>query len=114
MIVNNNYVPDRGDLVGLEFSPQKGHEQSGHRPAVCVSLRNYNEIVGLALFCPITSKIKGYPFEVKLPENININGVILADQIKSLDYRRRNAKFIFKLPHLYLNEVIGKLNTLLS
>ena len=88
------YVPDRGDLVWLEFTPQTGSEQSGRRPALVVSPKAYNAKVGLALFCPVTSRIKGYPFEVALPEGSRVVGVVLADQLKSLDWRARKAKLI--------------------
>ncbi|MBC1261137.1 endoribonuclease MazF [Synechococcus sp. BSF8S] len=88
------YVPDRGDLVWLEFSPQVGSEQRGRRPALVLSPKTYNGKVGLALFCPVTSKIKGYPFEVQIPDGAAVNGVVLSDQVKSLDWRSRKAKFI--------------------
>jgi mRNA interferase MazF len=88
------YVPDRGDLVWLEFTPQKGSEQAGRRPALVISPMAYNAKVGLALFCPVTSRVKGYPFEVALPEGIGVLGVVLADQLKSLDWRARKAKLI--------------------
>jgi mRNA interferase MazF len=78
-------VPDRGDVVWLEFDPQAGHEQAGHRPAVVLSPRAYNQKSGLALFCPITSRIKGYPFEVVLPPDLPVQGAVLCDQVKSLD-----------------------------
>ncbi|MTI95931.1 MAG: endoribonuclease MazF [Firmicutes bacterium] len=108
-----SYVPARGDLVWLDFSPQTGHEQSGHRPAVCLSPRQYNQKVGLALFCPITAQSKGYPYEVALPSTLHVSGVILADQVKSFDWKARNAKFIETLPQAKMQEVLGKLNTLL-
>ncbi len=85
------YVPSRGDVVWLTFNPQSGHEQAGRRPAVVLSPRAYNAKVGLAIFCPVTSKVKGYPFEVALPEGFAVQGVILADQVKSLDWRARRA-----------------------
>jgi mRNA interferase MazF len=88
------YVPDRGDLVWLEFTPQTGSEQAGKRPALVISPKAYNSKVGLGLFCPVTSRVKGYPFEVALPEAGGVNGVVLADQIKSLDWRARKAKLI--------------------
>ena len=88
------YVPDRGDLVWLEFTPHTGNEQAGRRPALVISPRAYNAKVGLALFCPITSRVKGYPFEVALPEGSGVVGVVLADQLKSLDWRARKAKLI--------------------
>ena len=88
------YVPDRGDLVWLEFTPQTGSEQAGRRPALVISPKAYNAKVGLALFCPVTSSVKGYPFEVVLPEGGGVIGVVLADQLKSLDWRARKAKLI--------------------
>ena len=108
------YVPERGDIVWLQFTPQAGHEQSGRRPALVVSPKPYNQKVGLALFCPITSSIKGYPFEVALPKGIGVSGVILADQIKSLDWKSRNAEFNCSAPHEVVNLVLDKLATLLS
>jgi mRNA interferase MazF len=84
-------VPERGDVVWLEFDPQAGSEQAGHRPALVLSPRSYNRKVGLALVCPITSRVKGYPFEVELPPGHAATGVILCDQIKSLDWRARRA-----------------------
>ena len=107
------YVPDRGDLLWLSFSPQKGHEQAGRRPAVCLSPSIYNAKTGLGLFCPVTTKIKGYPFEVQLPENLPVKGVILADQIRNLDWRARKAEFISHIPQNILEEVLGKISVLL-
>jgi mRNA interferase MazF len=107
------YIPERGDVVWLNFTPQSGHEQAGRRPAVVISPAAYNKKVGLALFCPITSQIKGYPFEVALPKNSKISGVILADQIKSLDWQTREVKFIAKLPEKVIEEVLKKLRILL-
>lgn len=107
------YVPDRGDVVWLDFDPQTGHEQAGRRPALVISPRTYNERVGLALFCPVTNQVKGYPFEVLIPKGLKIKGVILADQIKSFDWRARNAKRIIKLPDSTLEEVLRKLSTLM-
>lgn len=108
-----SYVPAKGDVVWLEFSPQAGHEQSGHRPALCISPREYNEKVGLAIFCPITSQSKGYPFEVELPQSMAITGVILSDYVKSLDWKALRAQYICTLTTKQLSEVIGKLRTLL-
>ncbi|MEB3302877.1 MAG: endoribonuclease MazF [Cyanobacteriota bacterium] len=90
----SSYVPDRGDLVWLEFTPQAGSEQRGRRPALVLSPKIYNGKVGLALFCPVTSTIKGYPFEVQLPDGSAVSGVVLSDQLKSLDWRSRKVKFI--------------------
>jgi mRNA interferase MazF len=93
----SSYVPDRGDLVWLEFTPQAGSEQRGRRPALVISPKTYNGKVGLALFCPITSKIKGYPFEVLLPDGCSVGGVVLSDQLKSLDWRTEKVKFIERI-----------------
>ena len=90
----SSYVPERGDLVWLEFTPQAGTEQRGRRPALVLSPKSYNRKVGLALFCPVTSKAKGYPFEVQLPDGSAVSGVVLSDQLKSLDWISRKVKFI--------------------
>lgn len=108
------YIPDRGDMVWIAFNPQAGHEQAGRRTALVVSPAAYNSRVGLALLCPITTRIKGYPFEVLLPKGLKINGAVLSDQVKSLDWKIRQAEFICRLPAVTLNEVLHKLNTLLS
>lgn len=108
----SKYAPGRGDIVWLRFTPQRGHEQAGRRPALVVSPEAYNRKVGLGLFCPITSQIKGYPFEVLLPEGHEVDGAILADQVKSLDWRARKAKYICKAPPETMDEVRGKLATL--
>lgn len=107
------YIPDRGDAVWLDLDPQKGHEQAGRRPAFVITPASYNTKVGLALFCPITPKEKGYPFEVKVPDAFEVTGVILSDRIKSLDWQARNATFICKLPQSVLREVCNKLKVLL-
>ena len=111
-MVTKNYVPERGDIVWLNFTPQIGREQQGKRPAIVVSPQAYNKKVGLALFCPITTKQKGYPFEVKI-NNGNINGVVLSDQIKSLDWQQRDIEFIIKATCEEMNEIIKKLNVLI-
>ena len=110
-MVNTNF-PDRGDVVWLQFNPQAGHEQAGKRPALVLSPKEYNQKTGLALFCPITSKVKGYPFEVKLPEGLPVEGVILADQIKNVDWISRSAQFVCKIPVEIMQEVILKIETL--
>jgi mRNA interferase MazF len=107
------YIPDSGDIVWIMFNPQAGHEQAGHRPALVVSPKAYNGKVGLALLCPITSQVKGYPFEVLIPKGLEINGAILADQVKSLDWKARKATFACTLPLDKYNEVIRKLNALI-
>ncbi len=109
-----SYVPERGDLVWIAFNPQAGHEQTGRRPALVLSPEKYNQRVKLAIMCPITTKIKNYPFEVRLPENMKTTGVILADQVKSLDWEAREIAFIEKAPTSVVEEVLKKLNTLLK
>jgi mRNA interferase MazF len=108
------YVPARGDAVWVTFSPQAGHEQAGRRPAVVLSPLSYNGKVGLAILCPVTSQVKGYPFEVVIPPGSKLAGVVLADQVKSLDWRVRRAEFICKLPQETMAEVSGKLVALLE
>ena len=108
------YVPERGDIVWLQFDPQAGQEQAGHRPALVVSPSSYNSRVGLALFCPVTSHVKKYPFEVLIPDGLPIAGAILSDQLKSLDWRARKAKRICELPTTVVDEVLGKLLALLE
>lgn len=112
--MRQRYVPERGDVVWLSFQPQTGHEQSGRRPALVVSPAAYNGKVGLALFCPLTSQMKQYPFEVVLPAGLVVNGAVLSDQVKSLDWRARHAKFVGRLPEAQVREVLAKLGTLLS
>ncbi len=107
------YVPERGDAVLLDFNPQSGHEQAGRRPAIVVSPSSYNRKVGLALFCPITNQAKGYPFEVAIPKNAKVSGVVLSDQLKSLDWQARNVKFIANLSDSVIEEVLKKLKTLI-
>ena len=106
-------APERGDLVWIDFSPQSGHEQAGRRPAVVLSPAGYNRLVGLAIVCPITSRVKGYSFEVAIPPGLAISGVILADQARSLDWRTRKAERIASLPESVIGEVLIKLRTLL-
>ncbi|MBC8045138.1 MAG: endoribonuclease MazF [Rhizobacter sp.] len=107
------YVPERGDAVWLTLNPQAGHEQAGRRPAIVLSPIAYNKKVGLALFCPITSQVKGYPFEVEIPDGLKTSGVVLADQVKSLDWQSRQAEFICELPSQTVEDVLSKLETLL-
>lgn len=108
------YVPDRGDIVWLQFNPQAGHEQAGRKPAFVVSPRAYNWKVGLALFCPVTSSVKGYPFEVALPEEGKVQGAILADQLKSLDWRARKATRAERVTDDVIQEVTGRIMALVG
>lgn len=107
------YAPERGDVVWLQFTPQAGHEQAGLRPAVTLSPRLYNEKVRLGLFCPVTNQVKGYPFEVRLPADLAVSGVALCDQVKSLDWDTRKAKFVCRLPDPTVAEIMAKVQTLL-
>ncbi len=108
------YVPERGDIVWLTFTPQAGHEQAGRRPALVLSPKAYNGKVGLAIFCPVTSQIKGYPFEVVIPQGLAVSGVILSDQVKSLDWKARKAEFACNLPKKALTTVLKRLGTLVN
>ncbi|OGJ58162.1 mRNA-degrading endonuclease [Candidatus Peribacteria bacterium RIFCSPHIGHO2_01_FULL_55_13] len=107
------YVPAQGDIVMLQFHPQRGREQSGMRPALVLSPEKYNGKVGLMLACPITSKAKGYPFEVALPTGMKTHGVVLADHVKSLDYGARGVKFVESMPREALQQVLLKLQLLM-
>jgi mRNA interferase MazF len=106
-------APARGDIVWLSFDPQVGREQAGRRPAVVLSPEEYNSKVGLAICCPVTNQIKGYPFEVRIPDGVGVTGVILADHVRSLDWRGRQAEFIARLPESSLKDVLEKLDALL-
>ncbi len=113
-MVANVYIPSRGDVVWLQFNPQAGSEQAGRRPALVLSPASYNGIVGLAIFCPITNQRKGYPFEVLLPKDLSVTGVVLADQVKSLDWRSRQAQFACLAPQEVIAEVLQKISTLIT
>lgn len=108
------YVPSRGDFVWLEFDPQSGHEQAGRRPALVISPREYNQRAGLALCCPVTSRVKGYPFEVCVPTGQTVEGAVLADQVKSLDWRGRRAAWIAAAPAEVLDEAVAKILVLVD
>lgn len=114
MVSSATYVPRYGDVVWITLNPQAGHEQTGRRPALVISPESYNEKTGLAIFCPITNQIKGYPFEVLIPEGLPVTGAVLADQVKSLDWRVRKTEFICVLPDETITEVLVKLGTLIS
>ena len=107
-------APERGDLIWLSFSPQSGREQAGRRPALVVSPSTYNSKVGLALVCPITSRVKGYPFEVALSEGELVQGVVLADQLRSLDWHSRDAELIAKAPTAVVERVLQLVGALLN
>lgn len=106
-------APDRGDIIWLDFNPRAGHEQAGRRPALVLSPAYYNRKADLAIICPITNKIKGYPYEVVIPQGFGVSGVILSDQARNLDWRARNAANITTLPNAVVDRVLKKLRTLL-
>jgi mRNA interferase MazF len=112
-MVTKAYIPERGDIVWLDFNPQLGHEQRGRRPALVISYEAYNERIGLGIFCPITSKVKGYPFEVEIDLK-KIKGAVLSDQVKSLDWKERNIEFIEKINEKDLEEVIEKVEAVIK
>ena len=113
-MVADQRAPNRGDLIWISLNPKAGHEQAGRRPALVLSPVEYNSRVGLALLCSVTNRAKGYPFEVSLPDDLEITGVILADQVKSLDWKARSAETACTAPQSVTEEVLGKLNALLS
>lgn len=106
--------PDTGDLIWLQFDPQAGREQAGRRPALVLSPSSYNQRTGLAVVCPVTSRVKGYPFEEKLPPGIGVEGVVLSDQVRNLDWRARDARLIGKAPPLVLDGVRRRVRALLK
>lgn len=106
-------TPDRGDLVYLNFNPQSGHEQAGRRPGIVLSPKEFNEITRFALICPITNTVKGWPFEVELPEGLAIQGAILTDQVKSLDWVSRKIQIKDQAPPEIVTECLNKIHTFL-
>jgi mRNA interferase MazF len=112
-MATRSYVPDAGDIVWLEFDPQAGHEQAGHRPALVLSPSAYNAKKGLMVCCPLSTKIKGYPFEVQTQMD-GQTGVVLSDQVKSLDWRVRKAKKKGFVPEEVLQDVLAKIKALLQ
>jgi mRNA interferase MazF len=110
---HSSYVPDWGDVVWLDFDPQLGHEQAGRRPALVLSRAAYNNASSLAFFCPITGQVKGHALEVVIPAGLPIQGVVLPNHLKSLDWRARNAAYVCALPRRQVLEVIGKITALL-
>jgi mRNA interferase MazF len=113
-MVAREYVPDAGDLIWLDFTQQAGREQAGRRPAVVLSPRSYNEKTSLAVVCPITNHAKGYPFEVAIPPESNIDGVILSNHLKNLDWRQRQAQKAGKIPRSLLDQVRARIAALLG
>ena len=114
MLTPTAYIPWRGDVVWINLDPQKGPEQAGHRPAVVLSRSDYNRKTRLAVICPITTRAKGYPFEVSIPEDVEVKGVILVDQIRCVAWQERRAAFICQIPVQTIKEVWQKIELLLE
>jgi mRNA interferase MazF len=112
--VKHTGAPERGDVVWLSFSPQAGHEQAGRRPALVLTPAPFNSRIGLAFVCPVTTRVKGYPFEVALRRAGSVSGVVLVDQLRSLDWRARRAEPAGKAPASVMAEVVAKLRLLLG
>jgi mRNA interferase MazF len=112
--VSAAFVPEAGDLVWLTFDPHAGREQAGRRPALVLSPRTYNAKSGLALICPVTNQAKGYPFEVALPDSSGATGVILADHVKSVDWKARRAEKLGRSTREVVDEVRARLAPLLG
>jgi len=109
-----SYEPDRGDIIWIMLIPRNGHEQAGRRPAIVLSPLKYNMKTGFLICCPITSQEKKYPFEVNIPKGFPVSGVILADQVKNLDWQIREAQFVCKMPSLVIEQVLEKISLLLQ
>lgn len=109
-----SFIPDRGDVVWINLDPQAGHEQAGVRPVLVLSPAAYNGRVGLMVCCPITTQSKGYPFEVLIKNNLKVSGVILADQVKSLNWKARGAKKKGRISEDELSETLNKLKAVID
>ena len=114
MVRPSAYVPERGDAIWLNFNPQAGREQAGHRPGLVLSPSTYNQRTGLALICPITSRRKDYPFECSLPAGLKIQGFVLSDHLRCLDWKDRRAVFITKVPQEVVEEAAAKVTALIA
>jgi mRNA interferase MazF len=108
------YCPEAGDIIWIDFNPTKGHEQQGRRPAIVLSPRAYNERAKLCVACPVTSRPKGYPFEVRLPQGHAVPGVILADHLRNLAWSEGRAKFITAAPADVLDDALAKISALIG
>lgn len=104
------YLPRKGDFVALTFDPQSGHEQRGRRPALVVSNDLFNKHTGLCIACPVTNSRRDYPFHVTIPDGCDVTGVVMVEQVKSIDFRARNVKRIGSAPNVVLEEVLSLLD----
>jgi mRNA interferase MazF len=109
-----DYCPDAGDLVWIDLNPTLGHQPSGHRPALVLTAKSYNTVAGLCVVCPITSRVRSYPFEVALPEGAALSGVVLADQPRSVSWQKRHVRSAGRAPAALLDDVRGRLHALLG
>src|SRR6266851_2460290 len=101
------YVPDKGDFITLSFDPQAGHEQRGRRPALIISNSLFNQATGLAIACPITNTDRKIPFHLPVPTKSSLTGFVMVEQVKSIDYRARSARFVEKAPSELVEDVIA-------
>jgi mRNA interferase MazF len=106
----DSYIPQKGDYVMLTFDPQSGHEQKGRRPAIVTSNYLFNKYTGLVIVCPITNTFRNFPFHIKIPEHSSLTGYIMVEQIKSVDFTSRQAKFVEKADREVINEVLAILD----
>ncbi|NET58639.1 MAG: mRNA-degrading endonuclease [Symploca sp. SIO2E6] len=114
MVKINGRIPSRGDIIRLELNPRTGSEQAGYRPAIIISPLAYNRISKIVLVCPITSQRKGWPFEVELPVQMQTHGIVLVDQLRAVDCSARVANFVEKAPPELVNEVLARLEPLVT
>lgn len=114
MVTGSDYVPEQGHIVELSLNPQAGREQAGRRPVLILSKESYNAVTSLCVACPITSKVKGNPFEIEIPKGLPVTGAILSDQIKNLDWRVREAEFLCDVPTEVVHDVLLRVNLLFN
>lgn len=112
-MIANKYVPQKGDLITLQFNPQAGHEQQGRRPALVISNQTFNRAVGMAIVCPLTNTVRGIPFHIPVPEATSMTGFVMVEQVKSIDYHARDALFVAPAPPTLINEVLAVLDACL-
>ena len=108
-----NYIPEQGDIVALSFDPQSAHEQKGRRPAIIISNKVFNQHLGLAFACPITNTQRDFPFHIQI-ESENITGYIMGEQMKSIDYKSRNIKFIEKADQKTISKILGIIDSIIQ
>ncbi|RKX83944.1 MAG: hypothetical protein DRP58_07965 [Spirochaetes bacterium] len=106
-MVTEDFIPAKGDIIKLSFDPQSGHEQKGWRPGLVLSNYTFNNATGFALVCPIINTKRNYPFHVLLPKELEITGVVMVEQVKSLDYSKRNARYVAQIPHNFMKQVMA-------